>query len=360
MVERTLSRLLTIVFVACFTAPLIAGQFEEELGEPAIRYEREAPAPTDGLVKDRAVAVNTWNRSAVADWYFDEYVAAQGVPMQWTGSVAGCNAGTTSQAYIDATFQTINYFRAMAGLPDVSNNASLNAGCQQAALMFAANNALSHSPPSSWTCYTSAGASAAGSSNIALGAAGPSAMALYVNDFGTGNYFVGHRRWVLCPYKGAFGTGSVSSPRNANSLWVFGNTVSRPATPDVIAWPPEGYVPYQVVYDRWSLSLNSSPSASYGSATVTMTENGSPISLSVVSTADNGYCDNTIVWEPSGISFTPGGPDRRITVTVSGIGGTPSSVIYDVVVIDPSISTDEIFADGFESGFTNAWDTTAP
>lgn len=186
-------------------------------------------------------------------------------------------------------------------------------------------------------------------------------MSLYVNDFGSGNYFVGHRRWLLCPYKGAFGTGSVGeSTRSANALWVFGNVVSRPATPTKVTWPPEGYVPYQVVYDRWSFSLNSDPSASYGSATVTMTENGSAIPLSVVSTANNGYCDNTIVWEPSGLYFTPGGLDRTITVTVSGIGGTPSSVTYDVVIMDPSISTDEVFSDGFESGFTNVWDTSVP
>ena len=34
--------------------------------------------------------------------------------------------------------------------------------------MFSRNNQLSHSPSSSWACYTSAGAQAAGSSNIAL------------------------------------------------------------------------------------------------------------------------------------------------------------------------------------------------
>jgi hypothetical protein len=186
-------------------------------------------------------------------------------------------------------------------------------------------------------------------------------MTLYINDGGLGNYFVGHRRWLLCPTKGSFGTGSVGeSTRSANALHVFSGTVSRPTTPTKVTWPPEGYVPYQVVYNRWSLSLNAEPYASYGSATVSMTENGSPISLSVVSTANNGYCDNTIVWEPSGLYFTPGGSDRRITVTVSGIGGTPSSVTYDVVIMDPSISTDEIFSDGFESGLTNAWDTTAP
>jgi len=346
------------VVMYCVT-PLGAADWDVRLGEPIIRYEKAVPQPIGSASEKRAIEVNNWSRSAVASWYYDEYVTALGVPMQWSGNAASCNAGTTSQDYIDATFKMINYYRGMVGLPEVTNNASLNSDCQEAALMFAVNNALSHSPPSGWTCYTSGGAAAAGSSNIALGAAGPGAMSLYMSDPGTYNYFVGHRRWLLCPPKGGFGTGSVDSPRPANSLWVFGNAVSRPATPDVIAWPPEGYVPYQVVYDRWSLSLNSSPYANYGSATVTMTENGSPISLSVVSRADNGYCDNTIVWEPSGLSFSAGGADRTFTVTVSNIGGTPSTVTYDVVVIDPSLYPTEIFDDGFETGGAGAWDATA-
>ncbi|MEE4273867.1 MAG: CAP domain-containing protein [Thermoanaerobaculales bacterium] len=347
------------VIVMCCVTSLNAADAEVGLGEPVIRYETAAPQSIQSPPEKRAVDVNNWSRSAVAAWYDDEYVATLSVPMQWSGSAATCTAGTTSQAYIDATFQMINYYRGMVGLPEVNNNASLNSDCQEAALMFAVNNALSHSPPSGWTCYTSGGATAAGSSNIALGAAGPGAMSLYMKDPGINNYFVGHRRWLLCPTKGGFGTGSVDSPRTANSLWVFGNAVSRPATPDVVAWPPEGYVPYQVVYDRWSLSLNSSPYANYGSATVTMTENGSPISLSVVSRANNGYCDNTIVWEPSGLSFTPGAADRTITVTVSNIGGSPSSVTYDVVVIDPSLYPEEVFADGFEAGGAGDWDEIA-
>ncbi len=349
-----------IQIVMCCAVPLGAGEIDERADKSIIRFESQVPTRADAPAKDRTVTVNNWNRSDVVSAYYTEYTPAQSVSMQWSGNAASCNAGTTSQAYIDATFQTINFYRGMVGLPDVTNNASLNAGCQQAALMMSVNNALSHSPPSSWACWTSAGASAAGSSNIALGAAGPSAMSLYVNDSGSGNYFVGHRRWLLCPYKGAFGTGSVGeTSRSANALWIFDNVVSRPATPTKVAWPPEGYVPYQVAYNRWSFSLNSDPYASYGSATVTMTENGTPIPLTI-NTNYNGFCDNTIVWEPTGLYFTPGGADRRITVTVSGIGGTPSSVTYDVVIMDPSISTDEIFSDGFESGFANAWDTTAP
>jgi hypothetical protein len=229
--------------------------------------------------------------------------------------------------------------------------------------MMSANGTLSHNPPSSWTCWTAAGAAAAGSSNLALGTAGPGAIVAYIRDSGSYNYFVGHRRWILYPRRDQFGTGSVGeTTTKANALYVFTSTVTRPATPTKVAWPPEGYVPYQVVYPRWSLSLNTGSSVSFASANVTMTEDGSSVPLSVVSRTDNGYGDNTIVWEPSGISFTPGGQDRRFTVTVSDImvGGSPQTVAYEVVIMDPDVVVDLIFADDFETGTTAAWDLTSP
>jgi hypothetical protein len=336
------------------SAVIGAADLDLRLGEPIRGWDHE-PSPI-GAPESTSRAVDTWNRSAVASFFHTMYTPAMSVPMQWSGNASSCNAGSTSQAYIDATMQMINFYRGMAGLPDATNDVSRNQGCQDAALIMSVNNALSHSPPSSWSCWTAAGAAAAGGSNLALGAAGPDAIDLYARDPGSFNAPVGHRRWILCPVKGSFGTGSVGeTTRDANALYVFTSNVSRPATPDVVAWPPEGFVPYQVVYPRWSLSLNSSPGAGYGSATVTMTEDGSPISLSVVSRSDNGYCDNTIVWEPSGLTFTPGGEDRRITVTVSGISGTPSSVTYDVVIMDPDVVTELIFSDGFESGDIGAW-----
>jgi hypothetical protein len=164
---------------------------------------------------------------------------------------------------------------------------------------------------------------------------------------------------MLYPLLNQFGTGSVGgSALNANALVVFTTFGSRPANPDKVAWPPEGYVPYQVVYPRWSFSLNTSSPVSFASANVSMTENGNPITLSVVSRTDNGYGDNTIVWEPSGLSFYPGMQDRRFRVTVRNISGPQSVVTYDVVVMDPATSAGAIFTDGFESGSTSLWSST--
>jgi hypothetical protein len=81
-----------------------------------------------------------------------------------------------------------------------------------------------------------------------------------------------------------------------------------------------------------------------------------------VSRTDNGYGDNTIVWEPTGLIFTPGAQDRTFSVTVSNImaGGSPQTEVYNVVVIDPLVVTDLIFTDGFESGSPGLWSQTVP
>lgn len=115
-------------------------------------------------------------RSSVVAFHENVYTPVFSVPMNWTGNTASCAAGNTSQAYIDASFNLINYYRAMVELPPVVNDTSKNAASQEAALMMSVNNSLSHSPPPSWQCYTSAGDTAAGSSNLALGAAGPARL----------------------------------------------------------------------------------------------------------------------------------------------------------------------------------------
>ena len=68
-----------------------------------------------------------------------------------------------------ATLRRINYFRAMAGIPNVTLSASLSTKAQAAALIMEASNKLSHTPSTSFKCYTAVGAEAAGSSILASG-----------------------------------------------------------------------------------------------------------------------------------------------------------------------------------------------
>ncbi len=288
--------------------------------------------------------VDRTDRQAVVAFYNTVYLPALALADDWTGSVASCVAGTTSAAYADATLNMVNYFRAMTGLPaSVTHEAVKDGKSQLAALMMTANNSLSHSPPSSWTCYTAGGAEAAGNSNLALGVAGASAVTLYMADPGTGNVAVGHRRWILYPPQLEMGTGSTF---NANALWVIGVWGARPAAPDVVAWPPSGFVPYQLVYPRWSFSVNTSASVSFSSATVSMSLGGTPIALSVLASA-NGYGDNTLAWEPAGLSFTGGTPDQTVSVQVANVtlGGVPTTYSYTVTVVDPAFVPPPTFTD---------------
>jgi hypothetical protein len=311
---------------------------------PRVTDPAQLAAGGGGPLPDGLSPVDRTNRQAVVDFYTGVYVAALAVPNDWTGSVAGCNAGVTSTAYANATMDMVNYYRAMTGLPaGVTHEAAKDGKAQLAALMMTANNSLSHAPPSTWTCYTADGAEAAGKSNLALGAAGARAVALYMADPGTGNTALGHRRWILYPRQVEMGTGSTG---NANDLWVIGAFGSRSATPAVVAWPPAGFVPYQLIYPRWSFSVNTSVTVSFSGATVSMTRGGVPVTLTVFAGA-TGYGDNTLAWETSDLGFSSGGADEDVSVQVNNVvvNGVPTNYAYTVTVIDPARVPAPVFTD---------------
>jgi hypothetical protein len=287
--------------------------------------------------------VDRTDRAAVVDFFNTVYLPALALPTGWTGSVAGCNAGTTSAAYAAATMDMVNYFRAMTGLPaSVTHEAVKDGKSQQAALMMTANNQLNHAPPDTWSCYTAAGAEAAGKSNLALGAAGPYAITLYMSDPGAGNTALGHRRWILYPREVEMGTGSTN---NANDLWVIGPFGSRPASPTAVAWPPDGFVPYHVVYPRWSFSLNTSLTVNFSNATVSMTAAGKTVSPQPFAQA-TGYGDNTLGWE-SGLSFSAGTANTVVQVRIDNVlvDGVATNYSYTVTVIDPALPGPPVFTD---------------
>ena len=286
-------------------------------------------------------------RETVRLFYSTVYLSSAGVPSDWNGDVASCTAGNTSSAYQSATRRRVNWYRAMAGIPaSIVFDSGFNIKAQQAALIMSANNNLSHNPPTSWTCYTADGAQAAGKSNLALGSAGPDAIDAYIEDYGSSNNLVGHRRWILYPQTQTMGTGDVvstsSSYNRANSLWVFDNNIwgVRPSVRDnFIAWPPKGYVPYQTVHPRWSISY---PSADFSNATVTINRNGSSITVTKETYA-TGYGENTLVWRPSpytdGQGWVKPTADETYQVTVGNVlvNNQPQTFSYTVTIFDPSV-----------------------
>jgi uncharacterized protein YkwD len=292
------------------------------------------------------LSVDPTNREASRQFYLLQYLATENVPIEWTGNVDNGQAGTTSAAFKNAVYTRVNYFRAMAGVPAaIIDNPSSSDGAQKAALMMSANNDIRHDPPSTWRFYTSAGATAAAKSNLYIGINGTQAIDGYLQDPGVGNEAAGHRRWILYPQTRRMGTGDLpASPGYdaANVLWVIEDATRlgpRPAVRDeFVAWPPKGYVPYQLVWPRWSFSY---PGADFSGANVSLQRNGAavPVRMEPVQTGEG---ENTLVFildnlDPNNWSnpAMPNG-DETTTVSVSGvkIAGKVRSFSYNVTKID--------------------------
>jgi len=315
----------------------------QELGPAPLLPESERSFQPVRLNDASVPAIDTSSRLAVVAAFYAGYNASEGFAVGWDGNTATCTLGVNSTNHKEATLRRVNYFRAMAGLPgSVGLTETLNGKCIQAAMMMSAHTNLSHNPPATWTCYSAAGAEAAGKSNLALGREGPGAIDLYLDDHGTGNEFVGHRRWILYPPQAVMGTGSVPAQNgksSANALWVLATFGPRPAAPEYVAWPSPGYFPYQLLprlSSRWSFSR---PTASFVSATVSVTHHGSPMTVNVISRNDNGYGDNTLVWTVAGVPTTAPPADRPYVVTIDNVlvNGSPRSYSYTVTVIDPAV-----------------------
>jgi hypothetical protein len=313
------------------------------LNPPPLKGPKPLLQPVTG-----GFSVNTDLREEVRGFYNAIYPTSENVPQGSTADQSSCTPGHNSNAFQQAELRRINWFRAMAGLPaSIYLDAVDDWGSQQMAVIISENNALNHNPPATYTCYNTFAASYAGGDQ-ALGADGAEATTLFIWDYGANNNEVGHRRWILYPPEIVMGVGDVASQdANAagNLTYVFdpASFGARPATRQpYVSWPPEGFVPYQVVYPYWSFALSN---ADLSAATIVMTSNGVPVTT-VIQPYKTGYGENTLVWVPMGLDATTGGTlfpfngaDTVYSVTVSNInlGGATIEFSYNVTVFDPAV-----------------------
>jgi hypothetical protein len=260
-------------------------------------------------------SLNVNNEAAVNAAYWSLYATKQSSLIQWLGgSLALCLPGLTSLFSNDQTLTSLNFVRSLAGLAPVAFSGSMNASAQRAALIMAANNGLDHHPTSAWRCWTPSGASAASKSNLAL--AWPSLSAgqiidLYMDDTGSTNTAVGHRRWLLNPFSTVMGSGST---RTANALTVIGPTSAARPNPAWVGWPTAGYFPNRMEPGgRWSLS-SGLRSVSFARASVAVFLGTHKLRVRKFA-VEGGYAQPTIVWQmPSAFPKT-----SAYRVVVSGI-----------------------------------------
>lgn len=289
------------------------------------------PAAADPIVTP---TIDPTDRASVLAAYQGSLVAARNVAVGWTGNAATCTKGTESAASIQATRAAVNFYRGLNRLPPVTMDATYSSKALAAALMMEANGTLDHDPPTSWACYTADGDQGAGSSNLAQGATAARAIDGYMEEPGAGNYFAGHRRWILSPTATTFGTGSTT---RYNALWIFGPTGQRPSGATWVAWPNAGYVPKSLVKPVFSLSSNVHPTANYAGASISVKVGDTSLAVTKHPIQD-GYGDNTLTWQvalPAG--FSSSDADVRFDITVSGIktaaGATLPAVSYSSTAI---------------------------
>lgn len=305
--------------------------------------------PVDAQVAN-VPRVDTTDRAQVTSLYRLYYRPSAMVPHQWTGSVAAGTPGTLGGDYLRATLQRINYYRAMSGQPgNVVFDAAANARCQQAALMMSAQRALSHTPARDWRFYTPIAAETAAHANLDLdwrGDEGPGAIDRYMSDFGSENGCVGHRRWLLYNAARVMGTGAIpaggTGHPGANVTFIGGPAPCPADAPPSAAWPPAGFVPAPLVYDRWSFSY---ANADFHMARVRVTKNGAPVAAQRepvrFQTRPDGtgtiVGNNTVVWRLPGNVVSPTADETyRVQIDQVYIGGKCRQFDYLVTSIDPT------------------------
>lgn len=280
-----------------------------------------ARAPGKGSLASSTYAIDTTSRTAVNHAFQTRWLPAMNAGPGWTGSVSGCRKGSVASSYVTRLGNALNFARALnkvdpiwVGADRYSSSSSYST--QAGALLMHANQKLSHDPPSSWTCWTRPADEAAHLSNLCLTigdtlSAGR-AVERYLDDSGSSNSAVGHRRWLLAPRVRAFYAGATP---NANLLMPVLASSSTPRTnPAFTAWPSQGWFPTQLEpAGRWSWSSRE-PNADLSGARVQVWSGSTPVAVRQYA-AHNGYGQPTLVWQ------LPSTPARvgNWTVQVSGV-----------------------------------------
>lgn len=319
--------------ICLWSLPLL-GQGEDVMDE----YE---PIALDG--SRLGWQVDGSQREAVRLFYSVRY-PSPAVADFWQGSLADCQPGETLPAHRLATLRRINWYRAMAGLPaDLREDLAATPKAQAAALAAAANGRISHELGPDWRCATPEAQQGARFSAMALGVNGAQAVDAFMRDAGAQNVGANHRRWLLYPQTMRIGVGDVDGPtpaQRASAFTAFDEMYSGnrpPLARDFVAWPPPGWVPYPVVFARWSLSL---PQADFSAARVSMLRDGVPVQVQqeAPSTAAG---EPTLVWLAEGLGDDASWPrparDTRYQVRVEQIrqGEAERQIEYEVMVFDP-------------------------
>jgi len=233
--------------------------------------------------------------------------------------------GKLSAKYIDATVDSINFYREMFGLRKVSADASWNTDAQYgAATLAAANKGLSHGlvgltkPGFVSAADWKHGAEATNTSNLSEGLTKPYDNILtYVNDGNNiSGEIPGHREWVL----GGITKVGVGQAGAYNDLNVFGGAGSG-ESPDTVAFPKAGVFPMSAADSTvWSVSFAHQMWSNAPAPTVKVVDNTTHKIVKVtkvgISSDSYGEFGTTVYYKPAASQIKL---NHAYTITVKNI-----------------------------------------
>ena len=218
-------------------------------------------------------------------------------------------------------------YRTMAGLPPVEMTAEGNRLAQGCALLMNANDTITHTPPSTFDCYTEEAKDTAGTSSVSSGPALES-IGGYMVDPGNPTT-LGHRRWILSNMLASVGFGSAG---RFSCQYQPAQRLPAGAKPWV-AWPPAGQIPIQA-FGAFFSNLNQtgwsvqSDTIDLNEADVTVTSDGMDLDVNVTMLGSGYGSIFAISIIPSGWTAAAG---QSYHVELSG---TSTPIEYDVEVVD--------------------------
>ncbi len=195
-------------------------------------------APGEPATREKAQVCTRWREAIV-----------ENANPKWIPDGLPCGTGSLPPEAIDDTLRRTNVYRWLAGLPNVVDDTAVHQAQMECAAMLSYNSQLSHNPPTSWTCYTQAGAAAASRSNETFSTSAARAVDAYMFDAGVAS--LGHRRWILNSALKKIGIGfSKANGQGGHCLAVTGRGGSTDRT--WVAYPNPGPVPMALTRGVWS------------------------------------------------------------------------------------------------------------
>jgi len=250
--------------------------------------------------------------------------------------VDDCYEGTLSNAEKMRALDRLNFIRSIHGLPEVGYNPEQDVAVQKSALIAVANQALTHFPETTASCYTKLGYDACGQSNLHLSYysslshvwTAEESIDGWINEkYSTS---LGHRRWFLSPFLKNVAFGRVDRILSngqywvGSTMWVWDTDGETDANVDFVACPFHDYpstafqkdliFSFSVLMNKTSQPGNKN--VNFSTSTISVRDDNQNSYSVQNSNKDNDYygLPNNLQWTVSGIDY-----NIRYNVTISNV-----------------------------------------